>query len=163
MLLHYAAKAAGGLLDGLVINCLDDLADLLPQICLGYKCPPDTKIEQLPVSPVPWLAAQEKLTTLLEHVVPVCGQISIAALCDTVACALAPIAISGTGPTWQDRTLRKLQFRRHVNEPQIRSDRIASRRDHALPFQASLNDQIGGTHSYTETERASTLFSEPFA
>ncbi|MGO9115206.1 MAG: adenylosuccinate synthetase [Thermoguttaceae bacterium] len=110
MLLRYATESAGGPLDGLVIDCLDHLAYVAPQICLGYRCPQDMEIEQLPVTPVPWLAAQERLTMLLERAVPVFRQISLAALYDTLARAVAPFAITATGSTWQDRTLRELRF-----------------------------------------------------
>jgi adenylosuccinate synthase len=114
VLLRYAAETAGGLLDGLVIDCLDHLAGISPQICVGYSCPPGAEIEQLPVSPVPWLAAQEKLTTLLERVVPVYVEVSLAGLQDRLARAVAPIAIAGRGPTWRDRTLGELRFRRSL-------------------------------------------------
>ena len=108
LLLHYAAETAGGPLDGLVINCLDHLADVSPQICTGYRFPPDEEIEKLPVSPVPWLARQERLTRLLERAAPVCRPISLAALCDALAAEVAPIAIAAAGPAWQDRTLRRV-------------------------------------------------------
>ena len=49
---------------------------------------------------------------LLEHVVPVYRQISRAAISAMLARAVAPIAITGSGPAWQDRTLRELRFRR---------------------------------------------------
>lgn len=112
LLLRYAAETAGGPLDGLVIDCLDHMADVLPQVCVGYRCPPDVEIEQLPVSPVPWLAAQERLTMLLERVEPVYRQVSLAAVPEMLARAVAPIASTGDGPTWQNRTLRELRFRR---------------------------------------------------
>jgi adenylosuccinate synthase len=118
VLLRYATETAGAPLAGLVIDCLDHLAGVSPQVCMGYRCPPDAEIEQLPVSPVPWLAAQEKLTTLLERAVPVCRQVSRAALCEVLARAVAPMAITGDGPTWQDRILGGLRFRcRDIAEP----------------------------------------------
>ena len=131
LLLRYAAEAAGGPLDGLVIDCLDHLADVSPQICMSYRCSPDAKIEQLPVSPVPWLAAQERLTALLERAEPICRHFSPAALCDTLACTVAPIAITGDGPTWQDRTLRELRFRSQVKEQQLPPDHIVGHQDRA--------------------------------
>ena len=112
VLLRYAAESAGGPLDGLVLNCLDHLAGVSPQICEGYSDPPGTAIERLPVSPVPWLAAQEKLTALLARVVPVCREVSLAELQDRLARTAAPIVLTGSGPTWQDRTLGELRFRR---------------------------------------------------
>ena len=112
VLLQYALDAAGGPLDGLVINCLDHLADISPQICVGYRCPHGTEIKQLRASPVPWLTAQEKLTTLLADVVPDCHPVSSVALCHALARELAPIAIDAAGPTCQERTLHELRFRR---------------------------------------------------
>ena len=102
VLLRYAAETAGGPLDGLVIDCLDHLADITPQICVSYSCPPDAAIEQLPVSPVPWLAAQSgslhcwnaPCLFTAKFLVPDCR--------DRLARTVAPIAITGTGPTWQE-------------------------------------------------------------
>jgi hypothetical protein len=103
-----------------VVNCLDHLANVSPQICVGYRCAPNAEIAQLPVSPVPWLAAQERLTELLERAVPVYRQISLATLYDVLARSVAPMAVTGTGPTWQDRTPRQLRFRRRAkNQPYL--------------------------------------------
>jgi adenylosuccinate synthase len=112
VLLRYAVEAVGGPLDGLVLNCLDHLADVSPKICVGYRLAQDVEIERLPVSSVPWLAAQERFAMLLERVEPVYRQISLTAVPETLARALVPIAITGSGPAWQDRTLRELRFRR---------------------------------------------------
>ena len=142
VLLRYAAETAGGPLDGLVINCLDHLADISPHICVGYRCPPDAEIEQLPVSPVPWLAAQERLTMLLERVVPVYRQVSLTAFYDTLARAVAPIAIAGTGPTWQDRTLPQLRFQRRTQEKQLQRDHIVGRQDRAPVLRDVVHDQL---------------------
>ena len=49
---------------------------------------------------------------LLEHVDPVYRKISLAAVFEMLGRAVAPIAITGSGPAWQDRTLRELRFRR---------------------------------------------------
>jgi adenylosuccinate synthase len=127
VLLRYAAEATGGPLDGLVINCLDHLADVSPQICVGYRCNAGDTIERLPVSPVPWLIAQEQLTKLLEGAAPVCHPISTAALCSILESAVAPIAITGTGPTWQEKMPHKLPFRRQLKEQPISSGNADTR------------------------------------
>ncbi len=111
VLLRYAAEAAGGIFDGLVANCLDQLADLAPRICVGYTSPSGADIHRLPVSPLPWLAAQEKLTAILENAVPVYEQLSTAALCERLGREIAPLAITGSGPTAGDRILHELRFR----------------------------------------------------
>ncbi len=111
VLLRYAFEAAGGPLDGLVVNCLDQLSELSPQICVRYSCPPAADIERLPASPVPWLAAQEELTALLASAVPACETTSAAALCDKLSHGLAPLSLTAAGPTWRDRTMHELHFR----------------------------------------------------
>jgi hypothetical protein len=111
VLLRYTFESAGGPIDGLVINNLDQLADVSPEICTGYSTPSDAEIHRLSVSMAPSLAAQEKLTALLDTAVPICQQETIATLCDTLAREIAPIAITGTGPVGQHRTLHDLQFR----------------------------------------------------
>jgi adenylosuccinate synthase len=120
VLLRYAVEAMGGALDGLVVNCLDHLAEVGPQICIGYRSPPDLEIERLSVSSIPWLAAQERLTTMLERAAPICKQVSTLALHDTLEHALAPVAITATGNTWKDRTLRNLRFvHRNGEQPTV--------------------------------------------
>ena len=44
--------------------------------------------------------------------------------------SVAPIAITGTGPAWQDRTLRDLRFRRHVKEQQLPPALAVGRHEH---------------------------------
>jgi adenylosuccinate synthase len=109
VLLRYAVDAVGGPLDGLVLNCVDQLADVSPRICVRYGCVSDKEIERLPLSSIPRLAAQERLTRLLEGAIPVCEPFP-AALCDTLLRELAPVVITGRGSTWKDRTLRDLRF-----------------------------------------------------
>jgi adenylosuccinate synthase len=105
VLLRYAIETAGGPLDGIVINCLDHLDGVEPQVCVGYHCPPDREIDTLPVSPVPWLAAQERLTTLLAQAVPVYRRMEAAEVCDLLSRTIAPTVVTAVGPTWQHRTL----------------------------------------------------------
>jgi hypothetical protein len=55
---------------------------------------------------------QQRLTALLESATPVCENASARDLRARLASELAPIAISGYGPTWQDRVLHDIRFRR---------------------------------------------------
>jgi adenylosuccinate synthase len=118
VLLRYAAEIAGGLLDGLVVNCLDQLVDIAPKVCVGYRRPPIANVARLPVSQAPWLAAQERLTELLDDAVPIYEQLSLTALCGRLADTVAPIAVTAAGSTWQERKVRELPFRRQALEQQ---------------------------------------------
>ncbi len=109
VLLRYAVEVAGGPLDGLAINCLDHLDTALLRVCMGYRCDPDTEIDRLPVS-VLWLTGQEKITELLGCVQPSYRKTSLSELCETLACTLAPIAITGAGATSHHRILHDLKF-----------------------------------------------------
>ena len=121
VLLRYAAEMAGGGFDGLVINCLDHLAHILPRICVAYRCPQAAEIRQLPLSSVPWLAAR-RTAMLLEDAVPIYREMPLAALCDTLVRTVTSIAIIGTGPTWQDRRLGDLRFRVLVRDQRTSPD-----------------------------------------
>jgi hypothetical protein len=114
VLLRYAVASAGGPLDGLVVNNVDDLAKLSPKMCVGYRCDSDSEVETLPVSPIPSLAAQEKLTAMLERATPVYENIAAAELSEALADEIAPLAITGAGPSWQDKALHGLWFRQRT-------------------------------------------------
>ncbi len=157
VLLRYAAEAVGGPLDGLAVNCLDQLAGLSPStpiltdrevfhedprptgaghvgssgssrptfgrcplaalpLCTTYRCNSGMLMERLPQSPIPWLARQQELTALLEHVTAVCELAAPTAIRDTLARDVAQVVLTGIGPTWQDRTLSDLPFRRQSSE-----------------------------------------------
>jgi adenylosuccinate synthase len=111
VLLRYAVETAGGLLDGLVVNCLDGLTDIAAKVCVGYRRASHAVIDKLPASTVPCLSAQDGLTAMLEDITPVYEAISTEALRDMLARDVAPAVVTGTGPTWQDRALSDLQFR----------------------------------------------------
>lgn len=116
VLLRYAAEAVGGPLDGLAVNCLDQLAGLSPKICTAYRCNSGMLMERLPQSPIPWLAGQQKLTALLEHITGICEPAAPTAIRDRLARDVAQVVVTGNGPTWQDRTLADLPFRRRSSE-----------------------------------------------
>lgn len=111
VLLRYAVETVGGTLESLAVNCLDDLPRISPRVCTSYRNASLSRLERLPVSPGPCLAFQERLTQLLEEVTPVCEDTSIAEILDRLESEFAPIALTATGPTWKERTLRDLRFR----------------------------------------------------
>jgi adenylosuccinate synthase len=111
VLLRYAVAAAGGPLDGLVLNNVDDFGNLAPKLCVAYRSDPNIDTETLPMSPVPCLAAQEKLTAKLKRATPVYENISVAELRETLSRDIAPIAVTGAGPSRQDKALHALHFR----------------------------------------------------
>jgi adenylosuccinate synthase len=115
MLLRYAADAAGGPLDGIVVNGLDQLDDGGIKLCTSYQTSDQTKLGELPVAPIPCLSAQEKLTTLLKNVAPVYERVTANVLCQRLASELAPLAISGSGRTWKERAVHQLRFRPFSN------------------------------------------------
>ncbi len=116
VLLRYAAEAVGGPLDGLAVNCLDQLAGVSSKLCATYRCNSSVPMERLSPSPIPWLARQQELTALLEHVTGVCEPAAPMAICDRLARDVAQVVLTGNGPTWQDRTLADLPFRRRSSE-----------------------------------------------
>jgi len=127
VLLRYAAEAAGGPLDGLVVNCLDDVANVPQHICMGYRCAQNAETTRLPAPSAPWLLAQERLTTLLEEADPICEPASAALVCDILAREVAPISITGTGPAWPNKNLRSLRFRRQERGQQSAPATVVSR------------------------------------
>jgi adenylosuccinate synthase len=122
VLLRYAMEVAGGTFGGLVLNGLDEVAGIAPQVCASYLLPDGRKIEQLPVASAPSLTFQQRLTSLLDKAVPVCETISPAAILDRLAQEMAPIVMTAIGPTWQDRVLDELRFNRR--RPPILSGNI---------------------------------------
>jgi adenylosuccinate synthase len=111
VLLRYAVESAGGSLDGLVVNHLDDLAGLSPRVCVGYRLPDGSEIERLPISVAPSLSAQERLTALLGQATALYDDVSSVALVDRLAAEFGAVVLAAHGPTWHDRELRELSFR----------------------------------------------------
>jgi adenylosuccinate synthase len=111
VLMRYAADVGGGQLDGLVVNGLDQLESIEAKVCTHYRTRDGRTLRRMPLAQLPSLAAQQDLTTLLEEVVPVNKTASGAEICRRLASEIAPLAISGRGLTWQDRSLYGLRFR----------------------------------------------------
>jgi adenylosuccinate synthase len=105
VLLRYALSASGGALDGLVVNCLDQIGDDA-RLCVAY----DGMAPLVPAE-APNLKHQEDLTRQLFSARPVYQPVSVAEL-QTRLADLRPLAILGHGATWRDRRLLDLKFRR---------------------------------------------------
>lgn len=110
VLLRYAVETAGAPLDGLVVNHLDEVASLKPKVCVGYRLPDGNEIDRLPAAAAPNLAAQERLTAILEEAAPIYEPASAMDIANRLAAEIAPLAITSCGPTWRHRELQNLQF-----------------------------------------------------
>jgi adenylosuccinate synthase len=105
VLLRYALAASGGAVDGLVVNCLDQIGEDA-RLCVSYE-------GMAPLAPAeaPSLKHQEELAGQLFAARPVYHTAPAAVLRSRLA-ELRPLAIVGQGPTWRDRRLLDLKFRR---------------------------------------------------
>jgi adenylosuccinate synthase len=104
VLLRYAIASSGGMLDGLVVNCLDQIGKQ-SLVCTSYE-----ETADLAPSEVPSLRHQEQLAEKLFRARPVYKSMTAEAVQQTLA-SLAPLAILGRGPTWRGRQLMGLTFR----------------------------------------------------
>ena len=89
VLLRYAFDAAGGSLDGLAVNCLDELPSDC-RVCKAYRLKDGTVLERLPVSDFASLAHQQQLAETLSQATPIYESISAATLSDRLADAVRP-------------------------------------------------------------------------
>jgi adenylosuccinate synthase len=107
VLVRYAARV-GGPLDGLVVNCLDQLEGREAKLGVAYESG-----SRLPLPVGPSLAGQERLTRLLEQARPIYrpagGDAIIGALGE-----IAPVVLCGRGPTHRDKGGVALPFRRGI-------------------------------------------------
>jgi adenylosuccinate synthase len=103
-LLRYAAAVAGPL-DGLVVNHLDQAAAGEWRVCDSYRA------AALTPSAVPDLAWQGRLTELVRAAEPVFSPSAPADVLESLA-SVAPVVLTGSGPTHADRAYRGLSFRR---------------------------------------------------
>jgi len=115
VLLQYALEVAGGTISALVLNNMDELARVVPQLCAAYRTSDRREIRRIPVASVPSLAFQERLTSLVEEAVPVCEMVSPAAIRQRLASHIAPVAVTAIGPTWRDRAIHELRFHRRAS------------------------------------------------
>jgi adenylosuccinate synthase len=103
-LLRYAAAAAGPL-DGLVVNHLDQIRQDDCRVCDAYR-----NVTLTP-SAAPQLGLQGKWTELLRRAEPVLSPTTPDRIVRSLG-ELAPVVITGAGPTGEQRELAKLRFRR---------------------------------------------------
>jgi len=111
VLLRYAVAAAGGPIDGLVINGLDQLRGFPLRIATGYRRATGAPRRHLPVAAAPCLAWQSRLASYLQQAEPVYERISLTDLETRLEREIAPQAIRSVGPSARGRTLRELRFR----------------------------------------------------
>jgi adenylosuccinate synthase len=102
-LLRYAAAVIGPL-DGIVVNHLDQIRDNEWQICEAYR-----NVELTPAV-APQLAWQERLTQELRRAEPMLVPTTAPQVVNALN-AIAPVVLTGRGPTYEQRTLSKLPFR----------------------------------------------------
>jgi adenylosuccinate synthase len=102
-LLRYAA-AVEGRLDGLVVNHLDQMTDSETLICDAYQ--------NVTLSPtdVPDLSRQQHFTEQLKQAKPVLASVHSAELVERLS-AIAPVALTASGATHEERRLLGLRFR----------------------------------------------------
>jgi adenylosuccinate synthase len=103
-LLRYAAAAAGPL-DGIVVNHLDQLRPDDCRVCEAYRN------VTLACSTAPRLSWQGVLTEQLRRAEPVLSPTTPEGLVSSLS-ELAPVVITSTGPTYEQRELAKLPFRK---------------------------------------------------
>jgi adenylosuccinate synthase len=105
-LVRYAAAVAGPL-DGVVVTHLDQLRDGAWQVCDGYR-----NVTLTP-SAAPQLAWQGRLTEELHRAEPVLSPATPDRIVGALS-ELAPVVITSTGPTHEQRELGRLRFRKRL-------------------------------------------------
>jgi adenylosuccinate synthase len=103
-LVRYAAAVAGPL-DGIVVNHLDHVRQIVCRVCDSYR-----NITLTP-SAAPHLSWQSRLTQELRQAEPVLTPATPDSIARSLS-ELAPVVITSTGPTHEQRELGKLTFRR---------------------------------------------------
>jgi adenylosuccinate synthase len=106
-LLRYAAAVAGPL-DGIVVNHLDQLRDIKCQVGEAYRN------ATLSPAAAPHLAEQSRLTQQLHLAQPVLAPATPESILRAVS-AIAPVTITSSGPTHQERRFAELSFRKRRN------------------------------------------------
>jgi adenylosuccinate synthase len=101
---RYAAAVAGPL-DGIVVNHLDQVRQTDCRVCEAYR-----NVTLTP-SGAPQLSWQSHLTQELFRAEPVLSPATPDQIVRSLS-ELAPVVITSTGPTYQQRELAKLPFRK---------------------------------------------------
>ncbi|HEV3085477.1 MAG TPA: adenylosuccinate synthetase [Gemmataceae bacterium] len=107
-LLRYAAAVAGTL-DGIVVNHLDQMRGSEWLICEAYR---DAALSP---ATAPHLAWQSRLTEALRQAEPVLSPATPESILRSVS-EIAPLAVTGFGPSYEDRCFTELVFRKHREE-----------------------------------------------
>jgi hypothetical protein len=94
-----------------VVNHLDDLDGTPQKNCTGYRRADGQRLNRLPVANAPSLAPQSRLTALLQEIEPIYETASPGGLTRLMVDEIADIAVSATGPTWMNRTIRSMRFK----------------------------------------------------
>jgi adenylosuccinate synthase len=102
-LLGYAVAATGPL-DGIVVNHLDQVADAECLVCESYQN------ATLSGPEAPNLAWQSKLTEQVKQAVPILSATTAYGIVRRLS-EIAPVVVSGFGPTHEERTFHGLRFR----------------------------------------------------
>jgi adenylosuccinate synthase len=112
VLLGYAAAAAGPL-DGIAVNHLDQVPAMGASLCAAYRN------ATLALATVPDLAYQTRLTAMLSSAEPLLRPAAGADVVEALG-TIAPVVVTGYGPTAQDRNGAALpcRGRRRVAEPE---------------------------------------------
>jgi adenylosuccinate synthase len=110
-LLRYAAAVTGPL-DGIVVNHLDQVAEAECLVCEAYEGPAPSP------SAAPDLSWQEHLTDQLRQARPVLSPATPDGIVGRLS-EIAPVVLTGRGPTYQERSHAGLSFRtrRHETRP----------------------------------------------
>jgi adenylosuccinate synthase len=133
-LLRYAAAVAGPL-DGIVVNHLDQIGDIACQACEAYRN------AVLVPAPCPNLNWQSRLTEQLRVAEPVLSTVTPDEIVHSLG-GIAPVVVSGDGPTYRQRTSTELRFRKRLDSEESRS---VDQREHHIS-EATLRD---GTPAHT--------------
>jgi adenylosuccinate synthase len=102
-LLRYAVAVAGPL-DGIVVNHLDQVRDDDCRVCEAYRN------ATLTPAAAPQLSWQSRLTQELAKAEPILRKVDADSLLDTLE-HIAPVVMTGLGPTCLERNGRELAFR----------------------------------------------------
>ena len=103
-LVRYSAAVAGSL-DGIVVNHLDQVRQADCRVCDAYR-----NVSLTPAA-APHLSLQNRLTQDLYRAEPVLSPATPDRIVRSVS-ELAPVVITGTGPTYEQRESAKLPFRK---------------------------------------------------